>query len=72
MCVYSCVCACTAQDPSGYDGIFKLMKESKYLGGQMSHVASAASSAVKTACDIGSKAIIVLSESGETVSTGRG
>merc|ERR1719163_2085940 len=54
-----------AQDPSGYDGIFKLMKTSK-KGHKLSHVESAASSAVKTACDIDAKAIIVLSETGET------
>ena len=53
------------QDPSGYDSIFKLMKTSK-KGHMLSHVESAASSAVKTACDIGAKAIVVLSESGET------
>ena len=52
-------------DPSGYDSIFKLMKSAK-KGAKLSHVESAASSAVKTACDIGAKAIIVLSESGET------
>lgn len=34
--------------------------------GKMSQVESAASSAVKTACDIGAKAIIVLSLTGET------
>jgi len=43
------------------------MKSSKKSGGgQLSQAESAASSAVKMACDIGSKAIIVLSESGET------
>lgn len=41
------------------------MKSSK-KGLKLSHVASAASSAVKTACDIDSKAIIVLSDTGET------
>jgi len=54
-----------AQDPSGYEGIFKLMKSAK-RGSKLSHVESAASSAVKTACDIDAKAIIVLSETGET------
>ena len=54
-----------AQDPSGYDSIFKLMKTAK-KGAKLSHVESAASSAVKTACDVGAKAIIVLSETGET------
>jgi len=53
------------QDPSGYEGIFRLMKSAK-KGPKISHVESAASSAVKTACDIGAKAIIVLSETGET------
>jgi len=52
------------KDPSGYDGIFQLMKSTKSKG--MSQAESAASSAVKMACDIGSKAIIVLSETGET------
>ena len=52
-------------DPSGYDSIFKLMKGAK-KGAKLSHVESAASSAVKTACDIGAAAIIVLSETGET------
>jgi len=54
-----------AADPSGYEGIFKLMKTAK-RGSKLSHVESAASSAVKTACDIDAKAIIVLSETGET------
>ena len=54
-----------AQDESGYDEIFKLMKAAK-KGRNLSHAESAASSAVKTACDIGSKAIVVLSETGET------
>ena len=53
------------QDPSGYESIFKLMKTAK-KGAKLSHVESAASSAVKTACDIGAKAIVVLSETGET------
>uniref|UniRef100_A0A7S2HAX6 Pyruvate kinase n=1 Tax=Haptolina brevifila TaxID=156173 RepID=A0A7S2HAX6_9EUKA len=53
-------------DPSGYDEIFKLMKFAKAGGHVLSQIESAASSAVKTACDIGAKAIIVLSESGET------
>jgi len=56
----------TDQDPTGYDGIFKLMKSAAKNGKQLSHVESCASSAVKTATDIGSKAIIVLSETGET------
>jgi len=55
-----------AQDPSGYDSIFKMMKTAKKGEIQLSHVESAASSAVKMACDIGAKAIIVLSETGET------
>jgi len=54
------------KDPSGYDGIFKLMKSAKLAGRNLSQVESAASSAVKTACDIGAKAIVVLSETGET------
>jgi len=41
------------------------MKASK-KGAKLSHVESAASSAVKTACDIDAKAIIVLSQTGET------
>jgi len=53
-------------DPSGYDEIFKLMKFAKAGGHMLTQIESAASSAVKTACDIGAKAIIVLSESGET------
>ena len=53
------------QDPSGYDRIFKLMKTAK-KGIKLSHVESAGSSAVKMACDIDAKAIIVLSETGET------
>jgi len=55
-----------ANDPSGYDQIFKLMKHAKHDGRRLSQIESATSSAVKTAVDIGSKAIIVLSESGET------
>ena len=54
-----------AADPSGYDNIFKLMKSAK-KGARLSHVESAASSAVKIACDINARAIIVLSETGET------
>jgi pyruvate kinase len=55
------------RDPTGYDEIFKLMKKSKADGEtRMAHVESAASSACKMACDIGAKAIIVLSETGET------
>jgi len=54
-----------AKDTSGYDSIFQQMKDAKKHG-FLSHVESAASSAVKTACDINSKAIIVLSETGET------
>jgi len=53
-------------DPSGYDEIFKLMKFAKAGGHLLTQIESAASSAVKTACDIGAKAIIVLSETGET------
>jgi len=54
-----------AKDTSGYDSIFQQMKDAKKHG-FLSHVEATASSAVKTACDIGSKAIIVLSETGET------
>jgi len=50
----------------GYDQIFKLMKSAKLAGKSISHGEAAASSAVKTATDIGAKAIIVLSETGET------
>lgn len=53
-------------DASGYDEIFKLMKAAKRGGVPLNAAESAASSSVKTACDIGAKAIIVLSESGET------
>ncbi len=53
-------------DPTGYESIFALMKDAKYGLAKMSHVESAASSAVKTATDIAAKAIIVLSETGET------
>jgi len=53
-------------DKSGYDEIFKLMKASKAGGRQLSYAEAAASSTVKTACDIAAKAIIVLSETGET------
>merc|ERR1719198_1731615 len=45
-------------DPTGYDDIFKLMKSAKKGNLKMSLVESAASSAVKTAIDIGAKAII--------------
>merc|ERR1719487_631522 len=55
-----------ASDPSGYDQIFKLMKSAKMKGSKLSQIESATSSAVKTAVDIGTKAIIVLSETGET------
>jgi len=51
------------KDKTGYDLIFQQMKEK---AGRTSHAEAAASSAVKTACDIGAKAIIVLSETGET------
>ena len=54
------------QDPCGYNEIFKLMKSAKKGKSKLSHVESAASSAVKTACDIDAKAILVLSETGET------
>ena len=54
------------QDSSGYDPIFKLMKESKKTKTTLCHVEATASSAVKTACDIGAKAIVVLTETGET------
>jgi len=56
-------------DTSGYDQIFKQMKETKVrlgAGLKLAMVESVASSAVKISCDIGSKAIIVLTESGET------
>jgi len=55
-----------ANDPSGYNQLFELMKAAKKGNFKLSHVESAASSAVKTACDVGAKAIVVLSESGET------
>jgi pyruvate kinase len=54
------------QDPTGYNQLFLLMKAAKVGDYKLSHVVSAASSAVKTACDIGAKAILVLSETGET------
>merc|ERR1719326_2091056 len=47
------------QDPSGYDQIFKLMKESKKSKVHLSTIEATASSAVKTACDIGAKAAIM-------------
>ena len=50
----------------GYDEIFKLMKSAKLRKTTLTPAESAASSAVKTACDISAKAIIVLSETGET------
>jgi len=58
-------------DPSGYDEILKYMKASKEKALEegmetISQAASAASTAVKMACDIGAKAIVVLSTSGET------
>merc|ERR1712070_1337902 len=55
-----------AQDPSGYDGIFSLMKAAKKAKSCMAESEAIASSTVKTACDIASKAITVLSETGET------
>eukprot|EP00324_Dicrateria_rotunda_P003150 CAMPEP_0206161818 /NCGR_PEP_ID=MMETSP1474-20131121/8515_1 /ASSEMBLY_ACC=CAM_ASM_001110 /TAXON_ID=97495 /ORGANISM="Imantonia sp., Strain RCC918" /LENGTH=504 /DNA_ID=CAMNT_0053563869 /DNA_START=44 /DNA_END=1558 /DNA_ORIENTATION=+ len=55
-----------ASDPAGYDSIFLLMKEAKRGGRMLTHIESATSSAVKIAADIGSKTIIVLSETGET------
>jgi pyruvate kinase len=55
-----------SEDPTGYDNIFKLMKMGKKGKGKMPHVESAASSAVKTACDIDAKAIIVLSDTGSS------
>merc|ERR1719310_2226171 len=55
-----------AKDPTGYEDIFRLMKSSKAGVAKLSHVESAASSAVKTAIDINAKAIIVLTETGET------
>lgn len=55
-----------AADPSGYDEIFSLMRSTMATGTKVGHVESAASTAVKMACDIGAKAIIVLSETGET------
>jgi len=53
-------------DESGYDEIFKLMKTMRINKSSLSYAESAASSAVKTACDIQAKAIVVLSETGET------
>merc|ERR1711908_212920 len=53
-------------DPSGYDGIFSLMKAAKKAKSCMAESEAIASSTIKTACDIASKAIIVLSETGET------
>mmetsp|Transcript_13239 Transcript_13239/g.22002 ORF Transcript_13239/g.22002 Transcript_13239/m.22002 type:complete len:499 (+) Transcript_13239:57-1553(+) len=56
-------------DPSGYNEIFKLMKASKKSSGPLSQalqVEAATSSAVKMACDISAKALVVLSETGET------
>lgn len=55
-----------AEDPSGYDEIFTLMKSSKKARSSMPEAESCASSAVKMSCDIMAKAIIVLSETGET------
>merc|ERR1719393_951913 len=55
-----------SSDPSGYEQIFKLMKASKRKAVALTQIESAASSAVKTACDISAKAILVLSETGET------
>jgi len=52
-------------DETGYDQIFEQMKKTKRAK-RVSLVESACSSAVKMATDIGSKAIIVLSETGET------
>merc|ERR1740139_1232757 len=54
------------EDSSGYDQIFKLMKEAKKNKVCLSAVEAVVSSAVKTACDIGAKAIVVLTETGET------
>jgi pyruvate kinase len=54
------------KDPTGYEEIFRLMKSAKAGVSKVSHVESAASSAVKTAIDINAKAIIVLTETGET------
>jgi len=54
------------EDSSGYDQIFKLMKEAKKNKVCLSPCEAVASSAVKTACDIGAKAIVVLTETGET------
>merc|ERR1740136_226076 len=54
------------EDASGYDQIFKLMKEAKKTAVKLSPCEAVASSAVKTACDIGAKAIVVLTETGET------
>jgi len=48
-----------------YDDIFKLMKVARKEG-TLSLAESAASSAIKTASDVSAKAIIVLSETGET------
>ena len=46
--------------------LLAVMKAAKKGNFKLRHVESAASSAVKTACDVGAKAIVVLSESGET------
>jgi len=59
------------RDPSGYDEILKFMKVAKERAlksgvNSLSQHASTASTAVKMSCDIGAKAIIVLSTSGET------
>jgi len=53
-------------DPSGYNEIFSLMKSTRSEGRVLGYAESSASSAVKTAIDIQAKAIIVLSETGET------
>eukprot|EP00310_Coccolithus_braarudii_P000349 CAMPEP_0183380378 /NCGR_PEP_ID=MMETSP0164_2-20130417/125900_1 /TAXON_ID=221442 /ORGANISM="Coccolithus pelagicus ssp braarudi, Strain PLY182g" /LENGTH=510 /DNA_ID=CAMNT_0025557975 /DNA_START=55 /DNA_END=1587 /DNA_ORIENTATION=- len=53
-------------DVSGYDQIFEVMKLRSSKDYRLKNVESAASSAVKSALDVNAKAIIVLSETGET------
>jgi len=56
-------------DPTGQDELFRfirLRKEAEEVIGHVSHAEAAASTAVKIAGDIGAKAIIVISETGET------
>lgn len=59
----------TEQDPSGLDDLFTFIrqrKEAEENVGPVGQAEAVASTAVKIAGDIGSKAIIVLSETGET------